>query len=139
MKIHSLALLALAAALAIAPAARADSFDFTFTDAGGVSGSGTLFGTFEGPGVWLLTSGSGTFDDGTTGLLPIDLVANPNGPDNSSLSTSGLFAYDDLLTPWVRPPRCSPSMDWISPSTVRNSTSIRLAADPAPTDGLKTT
>lgn len=103
MKIQSLALFVLAAALAISPAARADSFDFTFTDAGGVSGSGTLFGTFEGPGVWLLTSGSGTFDDGTTGLLPIDLVANPNGPDNSSLSTSGLFAYDDLLTPWGAP------------------------------------
>jgi len=101
MKIQSLALFVLATALAISPAARADSFDFTFTDAGGVSGSGTLFGTFEGPGVWLLTSGSGTFDDGSTGLLPIDLVANPNGPGNSSLSTSNLFAYDDLLTPWA--------------------------------------
>src|ERR1035438_8937047 len=83
MKIQSIALFALAAALAVAPTARADSFDFTFSD-GSVSGSGTLFGTFEGSGVWLLTSGSGTFDDGTTGLLPIDLVANPNGPGNSS-------------------------------------------------------
>src|ERR1035438_1680717 len=102
MKIQPIALFALAAALAVAPTARADSFDFTFSD-GSVSGSGTLFGTFEGPGVWLLTSGSGTFDDGATGLLPIDLVANPNGPGNSSLSTSGLFAYDDLLTPWGAP------------------------------------
>jgi hypothetical protein len=99
MKKFSLTFLALAAALAIAPAAMADSFDFSFSD-GGVSGSGTLFGTFEGSGVWLLTSGSGTFNDGS-GSGVINLVGNPNYPFATLVSEtdpSNNFAYDDQLS-----------------------------------------
>ena len=102
MNKHSLALLALAAALAIAPAARADSFDIAFSGPGGVTGSATLDAIFEGPGVWLLDSGSGTFDDGF-GPSAINLIANPAGPGGSSLSPSGFLSYDDLLFPWDGP------------------------------------
>jgi hypothetical protein len=88
----------------MAPAAKAntDSFGFSYTAPGGVSGSGTLFGTYEGPFQWLLDSGTGTFDDGS-GSASISLVANPNGPVNSSLSPSASFTYDDLFTPWAGP------------------------------------
>jgi hypothetical protein len=105
MKKLSLALLAIAGALSVTPLARADSFDFTFTD-GSVSGSGTLSGTYLGPSEWILTSGSGTFDDGSgSGLLPITLVPIPisGTPGNAYLSTSGLFTYDDLLNPFASP------------------------------------
>lgn len=102
MKRFALALLALATALAATPAARADSFDFTFTDSGGVSGSGTLYGTYEGPYAWLIDSGSGTFNDGS-GSGAITLVANPNGPGGSTLDPDNLFAYDDLLSPFSGP------------------------------------
>lgn len=101
MKRFAFALLALATVLAATPTARADSFDFTFTD-GGVSGSGTLYGTYEGPDEWLIDSGSGTFDDGS-GSGAINLVANPNGPANASLDPDYLFAYDDLLFPFNGP------------------------------------
>jgi hypothetical protein len=93
---------ALAAALAIMPSAEADSFSFYYNAPGGVSGSGTLVGTNEGSGVWLITSGTGTFDDGTI-TDSIALIANPNGPANSSLSPSGYFVYDDLLFPTSGP------------------------------------
>jgi hypothetical protein len=93
---------ALAAALCTIPVAHADTFDFSYTAPFGVSGSGTLDGTFEGiingNQAWLITSGDGVFDDGIHSS-PITLVPNPDGPDNSSLSLSGLFAYDDLLFP----------------------------------------
>ncbi len=102
MKKHAFALMALATALAISPVVRADSFNFTFTDAGGVSGSGTLEGTFEGPYEWLITSGTGTFNDGS-GSGAITLVANPNGPGSPSLDPDDLFAYDDLLFPFNGP------------------------------------
>lgn len=65
---------------------------------GGGTGSGTLVGINEGSGVWLITSGTGTFDDGTI-TDSIALIANPYGPANSSLSPSGYFTYDDLLFP----------------------------------------
>lgn len=104
MKKRTLALLTLATALAITPVAKADpdSFDFSYSAPGGVSGSGTLYGTYLGPSQWLLTSGTGTFNDGTLSDS-ISLVSNPNGPGNSSLSPSGYFAYDDLLAPWAGP------------------------------------
>lgn len=98
--------LALAAVVLIAPAAHADSFDFSYTAPGGVSGSGTLDGTFEGiingDQAWLITSGTGVFDDGVNSG-PITVVPNLNGPDNSSLSPSGFFTYDDLLFPYAGP------------------------------------
>ncbi|MGA3082068.1 MAG: PEP-CTERM sorting domain-containing protein [Terracidiphilus sp.] len=102
MKKGSLALFALVTALAISPVAKAatDSFDFTFTD-GGVSGSGILYGTFQGPGVWLLDSGTGTFNDGS-GSGVINLVANPSYP-GSSVDADVMFAYDDQLTLWNGP------------------------------------
>ena len=99
MKKYSFTFLALAAALAIAPVAMADSFDFSFID-GGVSGSGTLFGTYEGSQVWLLTSGSGTFNDGS-GSGAINLVGNPNYPFATSVleaNPANNFAYDNQLS-----------------------------------------
>ncbi len=95
MKQFPLALLALAAALETSPAAKADSFKFTFTDLGGVSGSGTLTGTYEGAGnPWLITSGTGTFiDPDDSGS--VSLVANPYGPGGSA--QVGGLGYDDLL------------------------------------------
>jgi hypothetical protein len=103
MKKQTLALLALAAAFAITSVARADSFNFTFTDLG-VSGSGTLTGTYEGVGnPWLITSSTGvTFSDGIDSGSA-SLIANPNGPGNSALggvgcpSGAGCVGYDDLL------------------------------------------
>jgi hypothetical protein len=88
--------------LVFSPIAKADTdwFDFSFTD-GAVSGSGILYGSFQGPGVWLLDSGTGTFNDGT-GSGAITLVANPNYP-SSSLDADALFAYDDQLTLWNGP------------------------------------
>ena len=91
-----IALLGLAAALAVTPAAMADSFKFYFSGPGGVSGSGTLFATSEGAGKWLVTSGTGTFNDGSVSGS-ISLIANPYGIANSALSPSGSLAYDDLL------------------------------------------
>ncbi|MGA9070418.1 MAG: PEP-CTERM sorting domain-containing protein [Terracidiphilus sp.] len=96
-------LLALALAIATPLAARADSFSFTFSDAGGVSGSGTLTGTYEGAGnPWLITGGSGTFTDpDDTGS--ITLISNPNGPGASANGGVGCplgvgcIGYDDLL------------------------------------------
>jgi len=101
LKSKWIALIAMAAALAISPVARADSFTFTYTAGGGVSGSGTLDGTFLGPGEWSLTSGSGSFNDGTNSGS-IALTANPNAP-GSSLSPSTYFTYDDLLFLWAGP------------------------------------
>jgi hypothetical protein len=75
---------------------KADTFNFTFTDLGGVSGSGTLSGAFEGPGnPWLITGCTGcTFDDGDDSGS-VSLVANPNGPGGTT-ETNGIV-YDDLL------------------------------------------
>jgi len=90
----SLALLALATALALTSVAKADSFTFTFSD-DGVSGSGTLYGTYEGVGnPWLLTSGAGTFSDGDDSGS-VSLVANPNGPGGSTLVAG--IVFDNLL------------------------------------------
>jgi hypothetical protein len=97
-----IASLTLATALAITPAAKADSFNFYYSAPGGVSGSGTLVGANERSGVWLITSGTGTFDDGTI-TDPITLITNPYGPANSSLSPSGYFVYDDLFFPTSGP------------------------------------
>ena len=97
MKKVSIVVLALATTLAVTSVARADdSFAFTFND-GGVSGSGTLYGTYEGAGnPWLITSGSGTFtdpdDNGTISLIP-----NPYGPGGSSTTPDSIITYDDLL------------------------------------------
>ncbi len=94
------AILVLAAAFSLALAAHADTFNFTFTDAGGVSGSGTLTGVFEGVGnPWLITGCNGcTFNDGDDSGS-VSLVANPNGPGGSTRLGSGpnAFDYDDLL------------------------------------------
>jgi len=95
MKKAAFALFALALAVSISPAARADSFTFTFTD-GTVFGSGTLTGTFEGSGVWLLTAGGGAFYDGIT-IDVILLQSNPNYP-SASLDPYGAFGYDNQLT-----------------------------------------
>jgi hypothetical protein len=98
MKKQSFALLALALALASSPAAWADSFDFTFTDISGVSGSGTLTGTYEGLGnPWLITGGSATFNDGVDSGA-VSLIANPSGPGGST-QVAGI-GYDDLLDPF---------------------------------------
>jgi hypothetical protein len=99
IKQSSFALLALAAALAISPAAKADDFTFTFTDStSGLSASGELDGINEGGGVWLIDNGGGNFTYGpTSGSFSV--IANPSGPAFSSLSPSGYFGYDDLLTP----------------------------------------
>lgn len=97
---------ALAAVLWIAPVANATTFYFSYAAPGGVSGSGLLTGTDEGVingnQAWLLTSGTGFFDDGVDSG-PIALVPNPNGPDNSSQSPSTLITYDDLLFPDAGP------------------------------------
>jgi hypothetical protein len=96
------ALFVLATALVIVPAAKADSFTFSFTD-DGASGSGTLFGTYVGSGAWLLDNrSSGIFDDGTESGV-INLIENPKGPESTSLSPSGYFAYDDLLFLYAGP------------------------------------
>jgi hypothetical protein len=88
--------LLLAAAFSLASAAHADTFDFTFTDLGGVSGSGTLTGTYEGVGnPWLITGCTAcAFNDGDDSGS-VSLVANPNGPGNST-DVNGIV-YDDLL------------------------------------------
>ena len=96
-----LALLALAAALAISPAAKADSFNFSYTAPGGVSGSGTLAGTDLGSGTWLITSATGTFDDGVNSG-PISLIPNPVAP-GAATSPSTYFTFDDLLFPFAGP------------------------------------
>jgi hypothetical protein len=90
----SISLLALAAALAITPMAQADTFGFSYSAPGGVFGSGILTGT-DGPGYVVITSATGTFDDGVNSGS-ITLISNPDAP-NSSLSPSGSFAYDNLL------------------------------------------
>lgn len=97
MKKASIFLLLLVAALAASPVAQAgsDSFSFTFTD-GSVSGSGTLYGNFESSGTWLITSGSGRFNDGIASG-PITLIENKDGPGFSNISPSGYYAYDNLL------------------------------------------
>ena len=99
----SISLLLLAAALAAVPPANAasDMFKFTFSD-GNVSGSGILYGTLGDSGSWILTSGSGTFNDGTTSG-PITLISNASGPGYSVVSPSGYFAYDDQLFPYFGP------------------------------------
>jgi len=94
--------IALAAILAIAPVANANSFNFNFAGPGGVSGSGTLSGTFVGYSTvygtdeWLITSATGVFDDGTNSGA-ISLIANPDPTGAVQLSPSGYFTYDDLL------------------------------------------
>ena len=98
MKRLSIAFLALAAAFAITPMAQASTFDFSYSAPGGVSGSGTLTGTY-GPGYVVITSATGTFDDGVNSGS-ISLISNPNAP-GASTSPSGYFAYDDLLSPGV--------------------------------------
>jgi hypothetical protein len=94
----SFVLFALAAAFAISPVAKADSFSFTYTAAAGVSGTFDLQGTNEGGGAWLITGGTGTFNDHVDSGA-ITLYPNPNGPGASSLSPSGVLGYDDLLYP----------------------------------------
>lgn len=89
--------LAVAVAVAISPAAKADTFDFTFSD-GAVSGSGTLTGDYQGSGAWLLTGGTGTFDDGINSGA-ITLQSNPNYP-SSTLDPYNAFGYDDQLSLW---------------------------------------
>lgn len=91
---------ALAAAFAMTPAAKADSFGFTFTD-GAVSGSGTLYGTLESPGVWQILTGSGVFNDGTNSGS-ITLQSNPNYP-SATLDPYNAFAFDDQLQLWNGP------------------------------------
>jgi hypothetical protein len=102
MKNFLLASLVLGGAIAAIPAARADSFNFYFNAPGGVSGSGTLTGTdigfdaIYGTDDWLISSGTGTFDDGSvTGA--ISLIANPNPDGSSELSPLGFTVYDDVL------------------------------------------
>lgn len=82
-------------------AASQDSFNFSFKD-GNVSGLGTLYGTFENSGSWLLTSGNGTFNDGVNSGT-ISLILNPSGPSYSAISPSGYFVYDDQLFPFFGP------------------------------------
>jgi hypothetical protein len=104
MNKQSLAILALATALAVTSVARADSFAFTFTD-GAVSGSGTLVGTYQGSGAWLLASGTGTFNDGS-GSGSINLVGNSNYPGATLVTEadpSNNFVYDDQLSPFNGP------------------------------------
>ena len=98
MRKKLLALLALVAALSISPNLHADTFPFSFVGPGGVSASGTLDATDVGSGKWVVDSGTGTFNDGLASGS-ISLIANPNAPDNSTLSPSGYFAYDDLIFP----------------------------------------
>jgi hypothetical protein len=100
MKKAAFAIFALALVVATSPAARADSFNFTFSD-GGVSGSGVLTGVSEAPGVWLLTGGSGSFNDGVSSGV-ITLQPNPNYP-SSSLDTYNAFGYDNQLMLWNGP------------------------------------
>jgi len=102
MKKILIASLILGGAIAAIPAARADSFNFYFSAPGGVSGSGTLVGTdigydaIYGTDDWLISSGTGTFDDGSvTGS--ISLIANPNADGSSELSPLGFAVYDDIL------------------------------------------
>jgi hypothetical protein len=103
MKKSLFAFLALAAALAIAPAAKADdTFNFTYSD-GSVSGSGMLTsatGNYQGSQVWLLTSGSGTFNDGS-GSGSINLIGNPNYPSSTIVveaDPDNNIIYDDQLS-----------------------------------------
>jgi hypothetical protein len=97
VKRRTMAFLALAAAFAIHPRAKATTIDFSYTAPGGVSGSGILTGTTEASGYIVITSATGTFDDGVnTGS--ISLIANPIAP-NPATSPSGLIAYDDVLYP----------------------------------------
>jgi PEP-CTERM motif len=99
VKRFALALLPLAAVLAAVPVARADSFTFTYSAPGGVSGSGTLYGSPLGSGEWAITSATGTFNDGTTSGA-ISLIPDPSSP-TPVLSPSGYFTYDDLLFPFA--------------------------------------
>jgi hypothetical protein len=105
MKKSLFAFLALAAALAIAPAAKADSFGFIYTAPGGVSGSGILVGTdlgynaTYGSDEWLISSVTGTFDDGVNSGS-ISLIQNPDTINGSPQSDPySYFVYDDLLYP----------------------------------------
>jgi hypothetical protein len=100
-KIFVAAILA-GATLAALPAARADSFSFAYSAPGGVSGSGTLVATYIGydtvyaTGDWLVTSATGTFDDGSqTGALT--LISNPDPAGSAQLSPLGFAVYDDIL------------------------------------------
>jgi hypothetical protein len=102
MKKLSFVFAALAMALAISPAAKADSFDFTYSDVpDGVSGSGTLYGTAQGGGVWLIDSATGSFNDGINSGA-ITLIQNAVAPGANS-SPSGYFDYDNLLSPYASP------------------------------------
>lgn len=102
MKKLSLVLLALALAFAITPAALAapvyETIGFTYTDlTGGVTATGTVAGDSISPGVFNVTTGSGTFNEGN-GPVAITLLANPNSPGVGT-SPSGAFNYDNLVTP----------------------------------------
>ena len=103
MKKSLFAFLALAVVLAISQAAKAaDTFNFTYSD-GDVTGSGTLTsatGYYRGSQIWLLTGGSGTFDDGTNSGT-INLVGNPNYPGSTMVEEANPdynFAYDGQLS-----------------------------------------
>ena len=103
MKKTLFAFLALAAALAISQAAKADdTFNFTYSD-GGVYGSGTLtsaIGNYQGSQVWLITSGTGTFNDGS-GSGSINLIGNSNYPSSTIVleaNPDNNIVYDDQLS-----------------------------------------
>jgi hypothetical protein len=105
MKKSLFAFLALAAALAISPVVKADSFGFIYTAPGGVSGSGILVGTdlgynaTYGSDEWLISSVTGTFNDGTNSGS-ISLIQNPDTINGSpQLDPYAYFTYDDLLYP----------------------------------------
>jgi hypothetical protein len=99
----SLVSLACTTALAIFPATLVgQTTDFTFTfhsELPTYDVSGSLMGTEIGnSGVYIITSGSGTFTDGASAPVDITLYAAPNvGVQNTS--PAGFFYYDDLVTP----------------------------------------
>jgi len=77
--------------------------DFTFTGPGSVVGTGVLIGVQQAgnPGVYNVTGGYGTFNDGS-GSVSLSLVINPI-PGNVSYSPTGGFIYDNVVTPAAGP------------------------------------